>query len=333
MRIIFDLRNVGLGNNGGSSTLVKSGNALTEMGHDITFIDSGKNQHTWTKLLSKHKVIRDQNDFPEADFIIATGYKSVSKTLSAPNKAGIKCHWIRGWEVWQYPEPQIVQNILKAKTLKLVNGIGLKQKLKSLGFDSELIRPGYDFDLIFPLNKRNKSRVVIGGLNKQGKHENTKRTSWIFETVTSLKRKYGDKIRLVMFGMDKLPTRYNTLVDSYMRNPSIDDKNKFYNQIDIWLAPSKLEGLHMPPAEAMLTECAVVGTNAELSGTKDYLLNKKTGLVTKNNIESFISGVESLVLDIDLRIKLGKNARLRLLEIGDRKTNMKNLIEFFKGIK
>jgi len=42
MDIIFDLRNVGLGNNGGSLTLIKSGNTLQEMGHCVCFIDSGK---------------------------------------------------------------------------------------------------------------------------------------------------------------------------------------------------------------------------------------------------------------------------------------------------
>ena len=50
MIITFDLRSVGLGNNGGSLTLIKSGNTLQDMGHEIYFIDSGKNKHTWEKL-------------------------------------------------------------------------------------------------------------------------------------------------------------------------------------------------------------------------------------------------------------------------------------------
>ena len=50
MKIIFDLRRVGLGHNGGSLTLIKSGNTLHDMGHEVTFIDSGRNQNKWVHL-------------------------------------------------------------------------------------------------------------------------------------------------------------------------------------------------------------------------------------------------------------------------------------------
>lgn len=332
MKILFDLRKTGIGNNGGSSTLVKSGNTLAQMGHDITFIDSGRNQHTWTPLIAKHQIVKQRLNIPKADFIIATGYRSVSETVNAPISAGIKCHYIRAWETWNYSEHKIINNILKAPTIKLVNSIGLQRKLKSYGFDSHLIRPGYDFDDLKPLSIRNKrSYIIIGGLNKQGKHVNTKRTEWLIEAAKVLKRKYKTKVKFWMFGMDKLPT--TTIVDKYIKNPSVEDKNRFYNEVNIWMAPSKLEGLHLPPAEAMITECPVVGTNAELSGTKDYLINNETGIVTNNDLSSFINGVEQLYLNRELRRKLGKNARIKILEIGNRVTNMKILEDLFLKLK
>jgi glycosyltransferase involved in cell wall biosynthesis len=332
MKIIFDLRRVGLGNNGGSATLVKSGNALVDLGHDVIFVDGGKNQHRWTPLKAKHRVIRRMENLPHADFIIATGYKSVDTTVASPPTAGIKCHWIRGWELWQTPEQTIVNKILKAPTVKLVNGKCLQNKLQSHGHDSHLIRPGYDFDLLKPKHIRGQSdTVVIGGLNHQGKHINTKRTAWIIQTVEALKRTYGYKIELWMFGMDKIPS--SSVVDKCIRNPKPKEKNELYNRVDIWLSPSMLEGLHMPPAEAMITECPVVGTNAEMSGTIDYLINNQTGIVTNNDISSFIKGVEKLVLDKQLREKLGRNARQRILEIGNRINNMGRLIEIFEKIK
>ena len=67
MRIVFDLRKVGLGNNGGSFTLIKSGNTLVDMGHDVTFVDSGKNQHTWVPLKANHKVVRQKAKLPKND--------------------------------------------------------------------------------------------------------------------------------------------------------------------------------------------------------------------------------------------------------------------------
>lgn len=335
MKITFDLRNVGLGNNGGSFTLVKSANTLVDMGHEVIFADSGKNQHTWVKLKAQHKIVRQKRNLPFADFIIATGYKSVPETATAPDFAGKKFHWIRGWETWQYGEDDIINKVLKAPTTKLVNGLCLQNKLKSLGFDSYLIRPGYDFDKLKPLKiKKDPNVVILGGLNKQGRHANSKRTAWILETAKVLKRKYGKKIQLWMFGMDALPS--TTVVDHYVKNPTAEQKNSIYNHADIWLATSMLEGLHMPPAEAMITECPVVGTNAEMSGTIDYLQDLKTGIVTNNDIFSFMKGVEELVKNDKLRQKLGKNARIRILEIGNRRNNMEvliNLFEQYKGIK
>jgi glycosyltransferase involved in cell wall biosynthesis len=332
MRITFDLRNVGLGNNGGSFTLIKSGNTLVDMGHEVVFIDSGKNQHTWVDLKAKHKIVRDRDGIPNADFIIATGYKSVSETLAAPYHAGVKCHWLRGWEIWQGNEKWIVEKIIKAPTLKLVNGIGLQKKLQQFGAKSHLVRPGYDFNNFKRLNIRNKKDyVVIGGLNKQGKHANIKRTAWIIETVKVLKRKYGEKIKLWMFGMDSLPA--TTAVDYYVKNPTNEEKNRIYNTVDIWLATSMLEGLHMPPAEAMITECAVVGTNAELSGTEDYLIHNETGIVSNNDIISFMKAVEKLVFNSNERLKFGKNGRHKIQSIGSREKNMQVLIDIFSDYK
>ena len=153
MKILFDTRKVGLGNNGGSFTLIKCANTLTQIGNDVTFVDSGRNQHTWVELLAKHKIVKKRTQLPEADFIIATGYKSVYETLSAPSKCGKKCHFIRGWETWVYSEDWIVEKVLKAPTIKFVNGLCLQQKLKSYGVDSYLVRPGYDFKVLKPLKQ------------------------------------------------------------------------------------------------------------------------------------------------------------------------------------
>ena len=166
MRIIFDLRNVGLGNNGGSSTIVNSANTLHRLGQQVYIIDSFPNKHTWTKLEANHILAKQNVDqIPDADFIIATGYKSVSPTIKAPSRCGIKMHWIRGWETWQMPEDEIVKRVLQAKTIKLVNGIGLQNKLKQYKCKSYIVRPGYDIENYKPLGYReNRDEVILGGL-------------------------------------------------------------------------------------------------------------------------------------------------------------------------
>jgi glycosyltransferase involved in cell wall biosynthesis len=332
MKIVFDLRNVGLGNNGGSSTIVKSANALVELGHEVIIADTGKIMYTWSEVNAEHSIIKN-NRMPDADFVIATGFKSADLTAQLPDSCGIKLHWIRGWEVWQGSESWIKKHVLAHPTIKLVNGIGLKDKLKTYGVDSHLVRPGYDFDKIYPIDgiRGSTDFVILGGLNKQGKHARTKRPNWILSITKKLKKKYGSKIKLCMYGMDPLPL--TKMVDHYIKNPTISAKNEMYNTVDIWLSPSILEGLHMPPAEAMITGATCVGVDAPLSGTKDYLIHEETGIVTEDHELKFLAGVDKLVQDKELRKKYGKAARKRILEIGDRKENMKKFSKLLVKIK
>jgi len=328
MRIIFDVRDVGLGNNGGSLTLVRSANVLSRLGHQVTFIDNGRNQHTWTKLECDFIKCEKESQVPDSDFVIATGFRSVLKTVRLPKRCGIKLHWIRGWEVWQGSESWIRDVILEAKTIKLVNSIGLKKKLKSYGIKSHLVYPGYDIEDLYPLGIREDSVFILGGLYVTGKHVKTKRPNWVINIYRILKQKYPNKIKLWMFGSSKFgPTE----ADYYISNPSMKEKNYFYNNIHVWLSPSKLEGLHMPPAEAMLAEVPVVGVNEQLCGTRDYLHHGITGFVA-DRFSDFVSFVEKLYRDIFLRIKLGKKARKKILQIGDRKTNMQKLVSLLESL-
>ena len=49
MKILFNAISSGLGNNGGSNTCILSANTLTDLGHDVTILDSGKNKNDWWK--------------------------------------------------------------------------------------------------------------------------------------------------------------------------------------------------------------------------------------------------------------------------------------------
>jgi len=330
MKIIFDLRKVGLGNNGGSSTLIKSGNTLVDLGHDVTFIDGGRNQHTWTPLRAKHVICKKNENIPNADFIIATGYKSVGPAVSAPDRCGQKLHWIRGWETWQMPENRIIETVLKAPTIKLVNGICLQRKLQSHGFESKIVRPGYDLVDLYPMIPReDRQRITLGGLYSHKKHMKIKRTQWIFDVYTEMQKKYNN-IELWMFGNDVIP---GGLVSNYWQRPSMEQKNYFYNNVDVWLSPATQEGLHMPPAEAMMTGCPVVGTNADMSGTEDYLFNEYNGLVSGNTFSSFSTNVERLVSNETLRLEMGQSAINTIKTLGDRFKNMRMLIEYLKGLQ
>jgi L-malate glycosyltransferase len=322
MRIIFDLVNCGLGNNGGSHTIVQSANALTILNHDVIIIDNSKNSYTWDELRTKHVIVKNSKDVPSADVVIATGYKTVSHVEGLPKRCGIKAHWIRGWETWQFPEDKIVGTILNTPLVKLVNGFGLQEKLKSYGFESYLVRPGNDLNLFTPMKTREtRPEIVLGGLY-HSKHK-TKRSDWAVAISRQLRKKYP-MVRLFLFGATNLPV--SVKVDHYVLQPTQHIKNIFFNTIDIWLATSELEGLHIVPQEAMLTECPVVTTDAPMAGTKDYIENEVTGLISKNDVFSFTNCVERLVKDGTLRMEIGRRGRQKILEMGNRVENMRNMV-------
>jgi len=246
LKITFDVRSTGLGNNGGSFTIVQSANTLQKLSHDVCIIGDSSNQHRWTKLEAEYRIVKTNTDIPSADIIIATGYHSVIKTIQVSKRCGVKVHWIRGWETWIGSEEWIVKNILRTPTVKVVNSIGLQKKLQSYGIFSTVIYPGYDLDKLFPQKTQKTKTFIIGGLYTKGKHENTKRTKWVLDVYQKLSRKYPN-VELWMFGTSKQP---HPLITHYLCQPNIQQKNWFYNHVDVWLSPSILEGLHMPPAEA-----------------------------------------------------------------------------------
>lgn len=328
MKITFNVIGCGLENNGGSLTIIESANTLVDLGHEVVIIDDSPNRYTWGPLRAGHRIIKDNADIPTAAVIISTGYRTVRKMLHFHKRCGKQFWWIRGWETWNYPEQYITNVLLKYPVTKMVNGIQLQEKLSKLGVESHLVRPGYDLDAFNCLNLRdnNPELITLGGLYSNGKKRNSKRTDWILKAAKKLKKHHN--VQLWMFGADDMPnTKETEVVDRYFKEPSTPMKNEIYNWCDIWLAPTELEGLHMPPAEAMLTECPVVGTNAELSGMSDYLVDGVTGLVAENNYESFLTKVQSLVVQKEYRVEIGKAGGVEILRLGDRKTNMQKMVE------
>lgn len=330
MRIIFNLINCGLGPNGGSSTLVKSANTLQKLGHKVYVIDSGKNQHTWTPLNTKHIIVKSHNNIPDADVVIATGFNTVRSTLTLPDRCGIKTHWIRGFELWNMSEKEIINKVLKVPTHKIVNSICLQNKLKSLGFDSEIIRPGYDLGDFTQLKIRNKTNdvTILGGLYNEGKKRQTKRVEWIIEAVKILRRKY--RIQLWMMGNEPKPNI--EVIDKYFQRPDRQTKNTFYNHINIWLAPTSLEGLHMPSAEAMLTGSTCVCSSAPMSGMQDYVIGNLNGLIAENNFESFVETIEKFLKNKDMMFNYGAMARESVFKLGSREENMEKMVKYFEKL-
>ena len=271
--------NCGLGNNGGSQTIVNSANTLHKMGHDVTIIDNMHNKHTWTPLLAEHLIIKNIKNCPPCDCIIGTGintFENVSKCTVAKHKV----HWIRGWELWQKKESAMIKMFENNLDVHLLtNGIGIQSLLEKYNISSTIQLAGLDIPIVKRLHNYKKSSVLrIGGLVNY-RHD-TKQTEYIFKVYKYLCQILPDVVELYTYGTSSVKRH---LLDDHIHlvSPDKQAKNDMYDKIDIWLSTSVSEGFHIPPAEYMLTGGVVMGVDHPLNGTKQYLLNNKTGLVVE----------------------------------------------------
>lgn len=300
MRIVFNLSMVGLGNNGGSRTIIKCAEILSELGCEV-LLCSRANKYTWHPI--KVEVV---SKIPKCDIVIATGVHSVCSTLAV--KKARKFYYIRGFELWQLKEKQLLKSYESMPCL--VNSEWLQQYMTSKGIESRLVYPGVDLDDF--TNCNDNRDPIIGGLFSK-KHA-TKR----HDDVIAIGRKL--KCKTLLLNRD-------------IKHPNISDLRGFYNSIKVWISPSELEGLHNCPMESSLSGCGLVSTDSLRSGTSDYAIDKESALVyPARNIDVAASHVERLFDDEEYAKSLNqKMCEILSTKIGDRKTNMKRLLRIFEG--
>ena len=299
MRIVFNLMDVGLGNNGGSKTLIRCAETIADLDNDV-IISSQANHYTWHKI--RVPVVKY---LPKTDIIVATGYGSVKSTIES--KAAKKFYYIRGFETWRTSKSNLLASY---KALKcIVNSEWLQKYLNEHNIPSELVYPGLDFD-IYPLKSASRKNIIGGIFHKKHK---TKR----HEDVIAVSSKLGAKC---------------VLLNRDVRNPTPNELADFYNTIKVWISPSELEGLHNCPMEASLCGCGLVVTDHPRGGIGDYCIHEKTCLkYISRDLDQAAKYTRRLLEDDAERHELQNNmSHLLHSKIGTRKDNMRRLLELLK---
>ncbi len=298
MRIVFNLRNVGLGNNGGTKTLVRCAETLQTLGAEVSLSVNHPVKYTWSKV--KVPIVRK---IPNADVIIATGYNSVKSTLRSTISS--KYYYIRGFETWQVPPKKLIKSY---KSLRcIVNSQWLHSYLASVNVSSRVIYPGLDFDQYVDndLHRDNIMGAIFHSKHKTKRH------------CDALLLSQQCQIKLQLLNRD-------------IKNATSKDLRRFYNKCKVWFSPTELEGLHNPPMEAALCGCALVCTDHLRSGMGDYAIHNETALVyPARNLSIAAKYVKDLLNNEKKRRRLNGNLREILrAKIGDRCSNMRKLLEW-----
>jgi len=299
MKIVFNLLATGLGNNGGSRTLIKCAETIQSLGHEVVLCASS-NGYNWHPIKVEVSKI-----MPKCDVVIATGISSVSSTLKVKAK---KFYYIRGYEIWRTNKSKLLKSYRQLKCI--VNSEWLYNFMQSKQIDAKLIYPGLDFDLFYEENPQRDD--IVGGIYST-KH-GTKR----HHDVMQVGKKFGYKI---------------LLLNRDIVNPSPDKLRKFYNKIKVWLSPSELEGLHNCPMEASLCGCGLVGTDHPRGGIQDYAVDQETALLYQaQNVEEAARKAKLLMDDNLLRDKLQRQmVNILKTKIGNRQDNMKKMVQVLEN--
>ncbi|MEM7348884.1 MAG: glycosyltransferase, partial [Chloroflexota bacterium] len=89
------------------------------------------------------------------------------------------------------------------------------------------------------------------------------------------------------------------------------DKPAYYNLADVVVCPSFLEGFGLTAAEAMSCGIPVVASDA--GSLREVVLDLETGyIVPQNDVSLFAARIKNLLLDTDLRMKMGYSASKRV---------------------
>lgn len=307
----------GLGNTGGSRTIVRSTAALRGLGHEVDIV-APSDRFTW----EKHPPVKRK--LGAADVVIAVSISDLKLLLKLMPSAHL-AYWMRGWEQWQMSHDDIFAVLRKAQARGVAlytNSGWLERKLSSNGLRSRTAWAGMDFELFNTEGRPPRvegAPPVVGCLypasGKRTYHHKSK--GW--KIAERIRDAVPAPVRMQAYGRSPKGPSW---LDHYEPEPTGERLKRFYHSCDIWLSTSWLEGFHNPPAEAVLCGCLPVVFNCSSGGTRDYCRDEGS--------HQFLEIDEAVraICRPDYR-RIGP-ARAKLEAIGDRRTCMQRFVNYLE---
>lgn len=329
MNILFNCLNSGLGNNGGTNTILKSQKILENMGHYCD-VAASVDRFTWFKHKKPLNITLKNNPLAKRhyDWIISSACTTVDITLNSDIKN--KTWWIRAHEDWVpgYDDEKLIKLYKKKNIIKIVNSIWQKEFLESLGIKCYMIYQGIDISKWKDLKLRNENdnKITICSLYSKKPRKNWK-------AFKKLMDKLGTKhYKFVSFGAEKQPD--SPYISKYLRNPSHSDLQQLYSQTHIYFAPTLSEGLHNIPMEAALCGAEIVCSDAKKNGMKDYA-NYLTAIIYSNKKDKNLEYAVKAIKNFSEWKNYGYNDRMKstiVNKIGNREHNMRKLVKLLDSL-
>ena len=309
MNIGFNLLCVGMGNNGGTRTLLKCVETLKGLGHNAYMLAAVDN-FKWFEHEAPLRGVPDN-----LDVIIAASCYDVESTLSA--RVDKKAWYIRAHEDWLYPDHTL--GVLYNKhTINLVNSVGLQNKLLTFGAESEVIYQGIDLDLWYNEYLRPEYIYRIGCL-----HTTQSRKRW--KDFVKLHDMLGD-FDYEYVGIGSSVPKDASFLKEFKCNASPEELRELYSSCHFWFAPTENEGLHNVPMEASLCGALVVCSDNKDNGmVSDYAFDSTAMIYRFGHLDEAVD----LIRDPDWPKTPAMQEYIENV-IGSREDNMIKLVNYLK---
>ncbi len=203
-------------------------------------------------------------------------------------------------------------------------------------FDIEVISFGIDLDLFKPSYK-SKKKITVGTIKSIENHNGI---DCFIDAAKIIIRDYKKDISFIIVGEGSLKEK----MQQRASNLKIENKIKFigfvnhqnvieyYNDISIFIAVSTRESFGVAVLEA--AACEIPSITSNIGGLVEVNLHNETGIVIEpNNPEKLAESILMLYEDENLRSKLGKNARKRVVENYNWEKNVSQMINLYKSYK
>jgi glycosyltransferase involved in cell wall biosynthesis len=251
-----------------------------------------------------------------------------------------------GSDIFEFPNispihKQLIKfNFRKADILLSTSKIMAKETSKytnkniqvtPFGIDLGFFKPQKDNDLL------DQNEIVIGTIKNL---ETIYGIEYLIKAFAILKNKYSSfQLKLLIVGGGSLEEELKKICIDLQIEKSVTFRGKiehkeilqYHNMIDIFVALSLSESFGVAILESQACEKPVVVSN--VGGLPEVIEENITGfIVPPKNAELAANAIEKLILDKELRTKMGKAGRERVMKHYEWNGNVNLMVDIYKSV-
>jgi len=231
---------------------------------------------------------------PDADVVIATWWETAEWVNSFSEKKGKKVYFVQGHEVYEFLPKERVRATYRLPFCKITiaNWLVSIMELEYSSKPPYLVPNSVDHDLFYAERRAKQNIPTIGFLFSESEF---KGVEVALEVIQGLKAKMAN-LRVIAFGVCA-PNNIN--LPDYIElsiNPEQEKIRGIYQQCDLWLCCSLIEGFGLTILEAMA--CRIPAVSTKCGGPEDIINQGDNGYLCNINDVSALTDASYKILHL-----------------------------------